>query len=72
MHTGHDHDQHDGQDDGQHDGQARHNDQDRDQDGQRHRETYEVPALTPAGSFRRLTGLGGMGPRDTVGRHQLL
>ncbi len=34
--------------------------------------TYERPTLTPAGSFKKLTGLGGSGPRDMVFRHQLL
>jgi hypothetical protein len=34
--------------------------------------TYERPTLTKAGSFKKLTGLGGSGPRDTLGRHQSL
>ena len=34
--------------------------------------TYERPTLTKAGSFKKVTGLGGSGPRDVVGRHQLL
>lgn len=34
--------------------------------------TYERPTLTRLGSFRRLTGLGGSGPRDTLVRHQAL
>ena len=31
---------------------------------------YERPALTKAGSFKKITGLGGSGPKDTLGRHQ--
>jgi Family of unknown function (DUF5972) len=34
--------------------------------------TYERPTLTKAGSFTKVTGLGGSGPRDTLGRHQSL
>jgi hypothetical protein len=34
--------------------------------------TYERPTLTLAGSFKKVTGLGGSGPRDTLGRHQSL
>jgi hypothetical protein len=34
--------------------------------------TYERPTLTKAGSFKKVTGLGGSGPRDVLGRHQLL
>jgi hypothetical protein len=34
--------------------------------------TYERPTLTKAGSFKKITGLGGHGPRDTLVRHQLL
>ena len=34
--------------------------------------TYERPTLTAAGSFKKVTGLGGSGPRDTLGRHQSL
>jgi hypothetical protein len=34
--------------------------------------TYERPTLTRTGSFSTLTGLGGSGPRDTLGRHQSL
>jgi hypothetical protein len=34
--------------------------------------TYERPTLTPAGNFRKVTGLGGSGPRDVLGRHQSL
>jgi hypothetical protein len=32
--------------------------------------TYERPTLTKVGSFKKVTGLGGSGPRDTLGRHQ--
>jgi hypothetical protein len=32
--------------------------------------TYERPTLTRTGSFTKLTGLGGGGPRDVLGRHQ--
>jgi Family of unknown function (DUF5972) len=32
--------------------------------------TYERPTLTKAGSFKKLTGVGGSGPRDLLGRHQ--
>jgi hypothetical protein len=34
--------------------------------------TYERPTLTPAGSFKKLTGIGGSGPRDMFFRHQSL
>jgi hypothetical protein len=34
--------------------------------------TYERPTLTRAGSFAKLTGLGGSGPKDVLGRHQSL
>lgn len=34
--------------------------------------TYERPTLTRAGSFKKLTGLGGSGPQDTLGKHQSL
>jgi Family of unknown function (DUF5972) len=34
--------------------------------------TYERPTLTKAGSFKKVTGIGGSGPRDAIGRHQLL
>ena len=34
--------------------------------------TYERPTLTRAGSFKQITGLGGSGPRDVLGRHQSL
>ena len=33
--------------------------------------TYERPTLTKAGSFKKLTGIGGFGPRDAVVQHQL-
>jgi hypothetical protein len=33
---------------------------------------YERPTLTKAGSFTKVTGLGGRGPRDPVAKHQLL
>jgi Family of unknown function (DUF5972) len=33
---------------------------------------YERPTLTKAGSFKRLTGLGGQGPRDVLVKHQML
>jgi hypothetical protein len=33
---------------------------------------YERPTLTKAGSFKRLTGLSGHGPRDMLVKHQLL
>jgi Family of unknown function (DUF5972) len=32
--------------------------------------TYERPTLTKVGSFKKLTGVGGSGPRDVLGRHQ--
>jgi hypothetical protein len=32
--------------------------------------TYERPTLTPAGSFKKLTGLGGTGPKDVVTKKQ--
>ena len=34
--------------------------------------TYERPTLTAAGSFAKLTGLGGRGPRDLLFQHQLI
>jgi hypothetical protein len=34
--------------------------------------TYERPTLTPAGSFKKATGLGGWGPRDVLCKHQRL
>jgi hypothetical protein len=33
--------------------------------------TYERPTLTKAGSFKKLTGIGGSGPRDFAMRHQM-
>jgi hypothetical protein len=36
------------------------------------RESYERPTLTPAGSFMNMTGLNGLGPKDTLAKHQLL
>jgi hypothetical protein len=32
--------------------------------------TYERPTLTKAGSFKKVTGIGGSGPRDLFFRHQ--
>ena len=34
--------------------------------------TYERPTLTLAGSFKRITGIGGFGPRDALQKQQLL
>ena len=34
--------------------------------------TYERPTLTKAGSLKKLTRLGGSGPRDFAFRHQSL
>ena len=34
--------------------------------------TYKCPTLTVAGSFKKLTGLAALGPRETLVRHQLL
>jgi Family of unknown function (DUF5972) len=34
--------------------------------------TYERPTLTKAGSFKKVTGIGGSGPRDFAFRHQSL
>jgi Family of unknown function (DUF5972) len=34
--------------------------------------TYERPTLTKAGTFKRVTGLGGSGPRDVLLNKQLL
>ena len=31
---------------------------------------YERPTLTAAGSFKKVTGLGGWGPRDMVFKRQ--
>jgi hypothetical protein len=33
---------------------------------------YERPTLTKAGSFTKVTGLGGRGPRDPIAKHQAL
>jgi hypothetical protein len=32
--------------------------------------TYERPTLTLAGSFKKMTGIGGSGPRDALVQHQ--
>ena len=37
-----------------------------------HDVSLERPTLTAAGSFKRVTGLGGTGPRDTVFNKQSL
>jgi hypothetical protein len=34
--------------------------------------TYERPTLTAAGSFKKVTGLGGHGPRDFLVKKQAL
>jgi hypothetical protein len=34
--------------------------------------SYERPTLTAAGSFKKITGLGGHGARDVIARHQAL
>jgi hypothetical protein len=34
--------------------------------------TYERPTLTLAGSFKKMTGIGGFGPRDALTKQQLL
>jgi hypothetical protein len=34
--------------------------------------TYERPTLTLAGSFKKMTGIGGFGPRDALQKQQLL
>jgi hypothetical protein len=34
--------------------------------------TYERPTLTKTGAFKKVTGLGGSGPRDFAFRHQSL
>jgi len=34
--------------------------------------TYERPTLTKAGSFKKVTGVGGHGPRDVLVKHQML
>jgi hypothetical protein len=36
------------------------------------RRPYERPTLTPAGSFKNVTGLSGHGPKDVLLKHQLL
>jgi hypothetical protein len=33
---------------------------------------YERPTLIPAGSFKKLTGIGGTGPKDAVTKKQSL
>jgi Family of unknown function (DUF5972) len=33
-------------------------------------QTYERPTLTAAGSFKKLTGLGGTGPKDALFKKQ--
>jgi hypothetical protein len=32
--------------------------------------SYERPTLTLAGSFRKMTGIGGFGPRDALVKQQ--
>lgn len=34
--------------------------------------TYERPTLTKVGCFKKVTGLGGHGPKDAVTKKQLL
>jgi Family of unknown function (DUF5972) len=34
--------------------------------------TYERPTLTKLGSFKKITGLGGSGPKDKLFRHQMI
>jgi hypothetical protein len=34
--------------------------------------TYERPTLTRLGSFKKLTGIGGTGPKDAVTKKQSL
>jgi hypothetical protein len=34
--------------------------------------TYERPTLTPAGSFKKMTGTGGTGPKDFLTKKQML
>jgi hypothetical protein len=34
--------------------------------------TYERPTLTPAGSFKKMTGIGGTGPKDALTKKQSL
>jgi hypothetical protein len=36
------------------------------------KKTYERPTLTSAGSFKKLTGIGGTGPKDAVTKKQSL
>jgi hypothetical protein len=36
------------------------------------RRPYERPTLTPAGSFQKVTGVGGHGPKDVLVKHQML
>jgi hypothetical protein len=31
---------------------------------------YERPTLTAAGSFKKVTGVGGWGPRDLISKRQ--
>ena len=33
---------------------------------------YERPTLTAAGSFNKVTGIGGWGPRDTISKRQCM
>jgi Family of unknown function (DUF5972) len=33
--------------------------------------TYERPTLTPAGSFKKVTGVGGHGPKDFLVKKQM-
>jgi hypothetical protein len=35
-------------------------------------QTYERPTLTSAGSFKKVTGTGGSGPKDFLTKKQLL
>jgi hypothetical protein len=32
---------------------------------------YERPTLTLAGTFKKVTGLGGHGPKDVLVKHQM-
>lgn len=34
--------------------------------------TYERPTLTKLGSFKKVTGLSGSGPKDKLFRHQMI
>jgi hypothetical protein len=36
------------------------------------RRPYERPTLTPAGSFKTVTGISGHGPKDNLVKHQFL